>query len=289
MNLRQPCLKVIDRLPPIPGATGRLLATLAKRDLEIKDLKKLAEGDAVVAGRVLALANSGAYGRRRNVDSIEYAIAFIGVSAIRRNALSWAMGSVFRNFNAAESAAWSTTRFRTHSEHTATLADIFCDHFPVREAEAAYMAGLIHDIGKLVIAMAKRDAPGEVLDFMRLTGTPMVEAERELLSVNHGEISGMVAERWHLPEAICDAVYRHHNPETDQAPAAPLSLVVAHADSVVNAIGLGIVPEKPAKFEMVWPGRESAALAALDCFSSTLMPANETPTHQGDLMMELAI
>jgi HD-like signal output (HDOD) protein len=256
--------------------------------LEFKDLVKLAEGDAVLAGRVLALANSGAYGRRRNVDSIQYAIAFIGVSAIRRNAVSWAMGSVFRHFHPAESAAWSTTRFMAHSEHTATLCDMFCDRFPVREAEAAYMAGLTHDIGKLVMAMANRDAPGEVLDFMRLTGTPMVEAERELLGIGHPEISGMAAERWHLPDAICDAVYRHHNPEPDDKSAAPLSLVVAHADRVVNSIGFGIVPETPAKFEMCWPGRESAARAALDSFRLTLMPANGTSTQQGDLMMELA-
>ncbi len=285
MNLRQPCLKVIDRLPPIPGATGRLLATLAKRDLEVKDLVKLAEGDAVLAGRVLALANSGAYGRRRNVDSIKYGIAFIGVSAIRRNALSWAMGSVFRHFKAAEGAAWSTTRFTAHSEHTAALCDIFCDHMPVREAEAAYMAGLTHDIGKLVIAMANHDAPGEVLDFIRLTGTHMVEAERELLGISHPEISGMVAERWHLPEAICDAVYRHHNPEADGEPAAPLSLVVAQADSVVNSIGLGIVPERPVEFEIRWPGRESAARAALDTFRFTFMPSTEDPGHKQALLM----
>ena len=288
MNLRQPCLKVIDRLPPIPGATGRLLSTLAKRDLEVMDLVKLAEGDAVVAGRVLALANSGAYGRRRNVDSIKHAIAFIGVSAIRRNAVSWAMGSVFRHFRAAESAAWSTTRFMAHSEHTATLCDIFCDHLGVRNPEAAYMAGLMHDIGKLVIAMADRDAPAEVLDFIRLAGRPMVEAERELLGISHPEISGMVAEQWHLPEAICDAVHRHHNPEADDAPAAPLSLVVAYADSVVNSIGLGLVPEKAANFEMRWTGRESAAGAALDSFRFSLTRSKEASTHKGALITECA-
>jgi len=266
---------VVDRLPPIPGATGRLLAILARRDLEARDIVTLVEADPVLAGHVLALANSGAYGRRRNVDSVKYAVAFIGVSAIRRNAVSWAMGSVFRHFHTAENAAWSTTRFLTHSEQTAALSDIFCDHFCVRNPEAAYMAGLTHDIGKLVIAMANRDAPGEVLEFSRLTGTPMIEAERELLGINHPEISGMAAARWNLPEAIGDAVHRHHNPEPDDASASPLSLVVAHADNVVNSIGLGIVPEKPESFEMCWPGRESAARAALDSFRRTFTPPND--------------
>ena len=279
-NLRQQCLKVVDRLPPIPGATGRMLAILAKRELETTDIVKLMEADPVLAGRVLALANSGAYGRRRNIDSVKHAVAFIGVSAIRRNAVSWAMGSVFRHFHTAENAAWSTTRFMTHSEHTAALSDIFCDHFFVRNPEAAYMAGLTHDIGKLVIAMANRDAPGEVLEFSRLTGTPMIEAEREILGVNHPEISGMVAARWNLPEAIGDAVHRHHNPESDDAFAAPLSLVVAHADDVVNSIGLGIVPDKPERFELSWPGRESAARAALDSFRRTFTPPNDVAVRR---------
>ncbi len=274
-NLRQTSLKVVDRLPPIPGATGRLLAILAKRDLEVKDIVKLVENDPVLAGRILALANSGAYGRRRNIDSVKHAVAFVSVPAIRRNALSWAMGSVFRHFHTADNAAWSTMRFMTHSEHTATLCDLFCDYLPVQNAEAAYMVGLMHDIGKLVIAMANHEAPGEVLDFARLTGTPMVEAERELLGINHPEISGMVAERWHLPESIGDAVHRHHNPEPDDTSSAPLSLVVAHANDVVHSIGLGIVPEKPTNFELHWPGREFEVRAALDSFRLTFKPANE--------------
>jgi putative nucleotidyltransferase with HDIG domain len=172
-----------------------------------------------------------------------------------------------------------------HSEYTATLCDIFCDHFTVKDAEAAYTAGLMHDIGKLVIAMANRDALGEVLDFSRLTGAPMIEVERELLGINHAEISGMVAERWHLPDAIGDAVHRHHNPEPDTPSAAPLSLVVANANDVINSIGLAVVPEKPTDFILTWPGREFQTRAALDSFRIACSQTENASSQENTAVM----
>src|SRR4030081_500215 len=148
-GLRDRALKVLGRLPRLSAGGGRLLAFLAKRNVEPRDRSQIIQQDPMLAPNVLELANSGVFGRLRRVESIQHAVVLVGVPTLRRHALRWTIGGILRGLP--EVPGWSTTKFNMHSEAVALLADTLCDHIHVPCADGAFIAGLVHDIGKFVI------------------------------------------------------------------------------------------------------------------------------------------
>src|SRR5690348_9755342 len=147
--LRDKAVSIIRRLPPLSAGGTKLLAALARRDTEVRELVAIIQRDPLLAAHVLEIANSGAFGRLRRIETIPHAVAFLGPPTLRRYAVSWTMSGLFKRLSLP--AGWSMTRFSMHSEATAQLADILCEKIPVEGADAALLAGLVHDIGKFVI------------------------------------------------------------------------------------------------------------------------------------------
>lgn len=233
---------MLDKLPPISGSASKLLGSLGKREVEVKDVTVAIERDPVLAARVLEIANSGAFGRMRAIHSINHAVALIGRPSLRRFALSWTIGSVFRRM--ALSADFSLTRFTMHSDAVATLADLLAEHVPVRNGDAAYVAGLIHDVGLLVMHTAGSDRLLEqILLLHRLNTGTILDCEREALGVDHAELSAMAAKKWQLDDVICEAIHFHHTPEKDPSlrnGVIPLSLALNKVDGFIDSLGLSI-------------------------------------------------
>jgi len=261
---REKALRALDRLPPLSAKTGRLLKYLVRRDVEVEAVAGILERDALLAPRVLQLANSGMFGRMSPIQSIRHAVAFVGSGVIRRQVISWSITSIFRRFRAFP--GWSFTRFSMHAEATALLTDLLCEHMPVGGADAGYIAGLVHDVGKLLIYPENPQLLESVADCCRLTRETAVVCEKMVLCADHAELSGAAADRWKLPDSAVHAVLLHHKPEPDDK-RVPLSLVLSKADGFINAIGLGLSSDSgndDPKLE--WPGREQQVAKALKAF-----------------------
>ncbi len=261
---REKALRCLDRLPPLSANTGRLLAHLVRRDVEVGAVAGILERDALLAPRVLQLANSGEFGRRSPIQSIRHAVAFVGASVIRRQVISWSITSMFKRFRAAP--GWSFTRFSMHAEATALLTELLCEHLPVADSDCGYIAGLVHDVGKLLLYPENPQVFEAVADCCRLTRESAVACETMILGANHAELSAAAAERWKLPPAATTAIRLHHTPEPD-GPSVPLSLVLSKANDFTNALGLGLFPETGTDHpKMEWTGREQEVAQALKAF-----------------------
>jgi HD-like signal output (HDOD) protein len=165
------------------------------------------------------------------------------------------------------------TRFTMHSEAVAVLADVLCDHLPVDFPDGAYVAGLIHDVGRLVIAHMCGELAADFIAKQVLAGVPVTECERNVLGIDHAEVSGIAAAMWQLPEPVGNAVHFHHSPPAadGENSVLPLALVLAKADTFVNALGLSITPDVPLpepRIEIA--GHESQIREALKTFETML-------------------
>lgn len=264
--VRDRALQAIERLPKLPVGATRVVAALARRDVETKELVAIVQRDPVLAARVLQTANSAGFGRVCRIESISHAVALLGPSTLRRHALSWAFTGVFKRISIP--AHWSATKFTMHSEAVALLTDALCDHLPTAAGDAAYIAGLIHDFGKFVICAEAPEAIEVILSMRKETSLSITECEREVLDIDHAELSAMAAKNWRLSETICRGVHYHHQPERDSsAPQVPLSDVIGAADGFVNGLGLSFLSSpREATQTLEWPGQERAVAKALKSF-----------------------
>lgn len=145
-------LEKLTDLPPFSPVLVKLLSTLGQAGISSGPLASLIEQDPVLAGSVLRLANSAVYSQRQAVTSITTAINMIGIDRLRNVVTALSVSQMWKKLARAE--GWSTADFNEHCLATAILAATLADHMPNDFAEGAFLAGLLHDVGKLLIVMA---------------------------------------------------------------------------------------------------------------------------------------
>ncbi|MGH9722104.1 MAG: HDOD domain-containing protein [Bryobacteraceae bacterium] len=242
---RAPChkeliLKALDKLPPFSPVLNRVLATLADEDVSFGELAGLIETDTVLAGNLLRIVNSPLYGHRATINSVRHGVAIIGLNRIRNLVLALTVSSKWAK--TAVPRRWSHRHFNLHSLAVAVLSDLLILEFPAPYPEGAFVAGLLHDIGKLLIAMAVPDEFEKICALCESGESTMEAAEQHLLGISHAEVSGLVLEKWNLPLPIRQAVTSHHSPMTADCGRLHLAHVVQIADHYVNAHNLGMPP-----------------------------------------------
>ena len=265
-SLRDKVLPVLKRLPTLSAGTGRLLSALSKRDIEAGKLSAIVQDDPMLAVNVLQLANSGVFGRLRRIESIKHAVSLLGPYTLRRYALGWTFTNIWRKLQ--DLPRWSTSKFTMHSEATALLADILCDYVPVGSSDGAFIAGLVHDIGKFVICSEAAAHLDFIMSVRELGQQSPTEVERNVLGIDHAEISSMAAANWGLNDDICHAIHCHHEPHLDATGAElNLSFILHKADRFVNGLGLGYLSSgADASTEFDLPGYETQVKEALAAF-----------------------
>jgi HD-like signal output (HDOD) protein len=253
---RQRAIDSLSKLPPFSPILSRLLASLAGEDVSFSALGDLIEKDTVVAANVLKLVNSAAYARRAEVNSVRRALSVLGIEKVRNTVLAM---SISRMMNQARPpAGWSMERFNKHAAAVAMLGDLLAQRVPTEYAEGAFIAGLLHDIGRLLIAIG---LPKEYAEISRLyagTSSSWFNCEQQVLGFDHAGLSADAIHAWKLPDPIRDAIQRHHEPPA-LVPGAPVPLarVLHSANIFVDAFGCAIELEPKAEMEAL------AAISAL--------------------------
>jgi putative nucleotidyltransferase with HDIG domain len=241
-DTRKQALRSLDKLPQLSPTVGQLLAALASADPDLRQLARIIGKDPALSGLVLSVANSAFFGGRSPVSDISEAINRVGLGKLRRLTLGQSFSRIF-NFGRTP-PGWSSVRFHLHSAAVGAASDILREYLPVPDEEHAFVAGLLHDLGKLLIVSA---FPKEwrQLEDQALWQKSGVLAERELLGADHAELSALAVERWKLPSPVADAVARHHSPALESATAVPLSRLIHAADTFINSLGISVREKTP--------------------------------------------
>ncbi len=229
------------------------MASLAGEDVSFMVLGELIEKDAVVAANIMRVVNSALYARRGTISSVRHALTVLGLEKVRNTVLAM---SISRMMNQAKTPpGWSMENFNKHSAAVAMMSDLLAQNVKTDYGEGAFVAGLLHDIGRLLIAMGLPAEFHAIQQRHRSSGLPWRECELEALGFHHACLSGDAMTDWKLPEPIRLAVLDHHDPpQVVFAAPVPLSCIIHAANNYVNARGLTIMEEP-------LTGRQDPALA----------------------------
>ena len=203
--------EMIDNIKPIPQIALKIIRLLREEDHCLKDLSDELKSDQVLSAKVITLCNSVAIGAKRYIDSIDQALLLLGETHLLEAVVSAAVDSFF----AQKEGGYALMRggLYTHALGVAHSAKVI-SHFTGRgDAGTAYTAGLLHDIGKVVLdhyfekssPLFYQPSPEDSLDY--------VEQERSALGVDHQEVGRRLAEIWYMPENLAEAIALHHYPE----------------------------------------------------------------------------
>jgi HD-like signal output (HDOD) protein len=265
-SARSKAIECLDLLPPLSPVVGRLLSQLASGNLTYKMLSDFVEKDVLLCAHILRTVNSAAFARPRTINSVAQAISLLGVNKLRRIVVGFGVTNLFAKTKTAPS--WSRIRFNFHSGATGILTEAMVDALPVVDKDGAFVAGLMHDLGRLMLAVALPEEYETITAMVAISGGDYVECEREALGFDHAELSGLALTKWKLPELICRAATYHHSPQHPNAPW--LSTVVHRADRFVDYLGICInQPSSTAQVEppsLDVPGFEFDQAAVLERF-----------------------
>ncbi len=224
-------MKVCD-LPTLPAIVMELLDTIGKDDIDIATLADKVSHDQALTAKALRLANSSFYGMQRKVTTISQAISILGFQNVRTLITAAAVTS---SFSAKQHSAFNFAAFWRHSMASAVCAKSLARHLHVNQ-EYAFMAALLHDIGRLVLVTCFSADYDEVLAYRAQHDCYLYEAEHQILTVDHALVGHALTEHWKFPSAIQKAVAHHHDPEA--LDAGLLAMIVHVADVMAHALDL---------------------------------------------------
>jgi len=197
----------IDRLPVVPRCVKQLLA-LSEQDADVSDLESIAKSDQFLAATVVARANSALYARLVETKSIRDAICYLGIPTSRKVLLEACFQTLF-----ASSGLQSLWKHATWAAETAQKLAGATDKVDPSEA---YLAGLIHDIGRLVIERFPQPRRQFELE-LRENGFPVVYAEAITYRLDHAQLGAELLRRWQFPDSLVNAIEFHHRPEANDS------------------------------------------------------------------------
>lgn len=213
--------------PTLPKTYRRLQDTIARRDATMADVAAVVGTSPSSAARVLQIVNSTWFGARGSVTDLEEAVSRLGLNTLRGLVLS---AGVFDHF-ASDSLPLDLNELERHATSTAHLAARI---FP---NEATLSAGLLHDIGLLVMAASKPDLHRQAASQASETGEPLHVVERAVFGVDHARLGAYCTGLWGLPTILVEAIGRHHSAGPAGDPAQDIARALQVADLLCSAKG----------------------------------------------------
>lgn len=232
----------IGELPMLPRALAEVLKALQSDEVSTDSCTAAIEHDVSLSLRVLKLANSPFYGAPGRVGSIGDAVRLLGLRTVAGVVAAVSLQSTLLK---AKPAGFDFERYWCHALATATLARELAP-FGRQDADEAFIAGLLHDIGQMIMAVLVPDAFAKVSSLARQGDVELRQVELEELGVAHDAIGAQVAQRWGFPESIAMAISSHHQPGQTIDGVTSLGAIVRLADVIAHALDLTGSPDEAA-------------------------------------------
>ena len=256
-------LKVIHRLPSLPTVVMELLASMDQDDVDIDTLAGKIAQDQALTAKTLRLANSSFYGRAHAVNTMAEAIAILGFRTVRSVVTT---AGLMQSMGNSGGGALDLQPFWRHAIAVAVCARELAPHLRVNP-DHAYTAGLLHDIGRLVLVTQLAPQYAAVMAYCAQHGCGTLEAERQVLGLDHAEIGQALTVYWKFPLHLQRAVGMHH--AADVPDDGALTLVVMAADAIAHALDLAMDPGDavPVMIPQLWSRLAVADKTLLQIFS----------------------
>lgn len=217
-------------LKSFPVVVEQLIRELDDPTKQSRDFAAIMEQDIALSERILKLVNSSLFGFRNRYVSISRAITALGHKTIKTLAFSHIGMNLFADM---EVAPAQSDQLWSHSLASAITARLITETTGIASTDEAFLAGILHDLGKLVFLDV---AQGEYADLLSSHGDELLDRECKLFGFRHDDVGFRLVSDWPIPDQVKHAVLFHHNP---QSTATVLAEVISVADQLVHAYGIG--------------------------------------------------
>lgn len=239
----------------LPQVTSQVLRLVDNPNASPRQIGALIERDAGLASKLLKSANSAYYGAPGKIKTVTQAISVMGLSAVR----SIVMGQAYQQMSSVRGASKRFDRlaFWQHSLATASAARVLAKLKGWRDPEEAFLAGLLHDSGRLVMDKFLPNEFDQILSIALERAIPLLDAEREVLGYTHVEVGELLGAEWNLPESIREVIRRHHDEVSYDA--CPLGAIVYAANVLAHQTGFAL--GAPVLYELAPQVKQSLGIA----------------------------
>jgi len=215
-------------LPTLPSVINKLNSLSENDKSTIQEMARIVSSDQVLSARILRLANSPSYGFYR-VSTISNAMILLGVNVVKSLALSSFIFAIMEKDNV---GLWE------HSLGVGVAANLIARKLALPECEEIATAGLLHDIGKVIIKIKCSEAEKDILKVVRDRQVYVMEAEHEVIDTDHAEVGGWLSKSWFLPDKLSEPIAFHH--DVSKSENHRIKTAVVHiADVLISASGFG--------------------------------------------------
>jgi HD-like signal output (HDOD) protein len=209
--------KITD-LPTLPSMMATITRLMQDPRTSAEELGRAIATDPALVSKVLKLVNSAFYGFPGRISTITQAIVILGFSTIRNVVLTTSVLKVFGN---SRSPGFDVEYFWEHSLLTGAIAKSLAMEKDLPFTEETFIAGLLHDMGRMVLSQRLTPEFERVVAFKEKAGVPLLQAEKAVLGLTHGEVGGWLARKWNLPLPFVDVMRYHHFPLEAPVPEGP--------------------------------------------------------------------
>lgn len=225
-------------LPAMPHVAGKVLDLSSDPNTSADQLQQVISDDQAMTARILKIANSAMYACSRQIKTLTEAIVMLGFDSIRSLVVTSAARSLYSAGNTRmglkERLLWE------HSVGSAFACRLLVMERYPRLAEEAFLAGLMHDIGKLLLNLQVPARFDEVVQIVYNENRHFCETEQELLGFDHTQVGAMLVAKWNLPPLLEQIIRDHHSP-AEFSREMPLLLYLDIANNLCKKLGIGFV------------------------------------------------
>lgn len=248
----------VNQLAPLPAVALRVLQLAQDERTSASDLAGIIATDQAMTAKLLRLANSAYFAAGREITTVRDAIVLLGMAEIRRLVLTTSLMGQYSQ----DTGVLNISAFWGHALAVGMVAEVMARNTKLAKPEEAFTAGILHDIGKLVMNQYQHEHYEAAAGFAFSRGIPLDRAEFEVFGFNHALLGRRLAEAWRLPATLAEAIAHHH---AVLSPDHGLSYIIFSANTLTRDHGLwcGFEDMEPGAMLPETPETDAVRLAAI--------------------------
>lgn len=223
-------------LPTIPIVATKVMQLIESETATAEELARIVASDPAVAARVIKISNSSFYGCQRQIQTLSSAIVILGFNTLKSLVVAASVKQVYKPFGLTEKMLWE------HSFAAGLAARIIAGNTRAANEEESFLAGLFHDIGKIIMNSLDKDKFQAVMQRCYNERISFEDAETSIYPFSHDEVGAYVIKKWNFPDALTNAILQHHKfkfSNHEDIYQVNLTAVVGLADMFCLKLGIG--------------------------------------------------